>query len=163
MTKEQISKEIKECEERLAKLREEMNKPEYGGKRWKPKRGEKYYFICESGDLRYTWYKGDYIDKKMFLIGNRFKTKEEAEFAVERLKVIAELSDFAEGNEAVWDGDTGHWQIFYTFFAPLQHLTCEECYTRKSEGLYFPSKEAAEAAVEAVGRERVKKYYLGVK
>lgn len=168
MTKEQISKEIKECEEklkaeqeRLAKLREELSKPEYGGKRWKPKRLERYYCIGINGDI-WTFHFDSVHDSGAYAWGNCFKTKEEAEFELERRKVIAELSDFAEGDEAVWgDGGRRHWKIYYSF---SEKKICYGCYfVMKAAALYFSSAEAAETAVKVVGEDRVKKYYLGVK
>ena len=159
MTKEEIKKEIAECEEKLANLREKLDKPEYGGKRWKPKKNEEYYHIYPNGKIDRFFFDSGY-DANVCTQGNCFKTKEEAEFEVERRKVIAELSDYAEGDEAVWDGTTGHWQIYYSFL--FNRLSYNICFTR-TETLYFPSREAAEAAVKAVGEDRVKKYYLRIK
>ncbi|MBR6271373.1 MAG: hypothetical protein IKR26_04395 [Lachnospiraceae bacterium] len=160
MTKEQISKEIKECEERLAKLREEMNKPEYGGRRWKPKAGDTYCCLPSDGNVAELHFDSEY-DLDVYAHGNCFKTEEEARFEAERRKVIAELSDFAEGDEAVWDGNTGHWKIYYSFSE--KKICYGRYFVMKEAVLYFPSAEAAKAAVEAVGEDRVKKYYLGIK
>lgn len=167
MTKEEIKKQIAECEERLkaeqerlAGLREELDKPEYGGKRWKPERGERYYCVTHCGEIT-TFLFNSSFDLDAYVQGNCFKTKEEAEFEVERRKVIAELSDYAEGDEAVWDGNTKHWFICYSFYE--KEVVYDYYQTWKSVQLYFPSIEAAEAAVKAVGEERVKKYYLGIK
>ncbi|MBR6271389.1 MAG: hypothetical protein IKR26_04475 [Lachnospiraceae bacterium] len=159
MTKEEISKEIKECEQKLAKLREEMNKPEYGGKRWKPENGEEYYCISPNGKITRDLFFYECVSD-VYLCGNCFKTREVAEFVLERRKVIAELSDYAEGDDAVWDGNIRHFYILYSFDA--EKIIYDYWYTWKPAQLCFPSKEAAKAAVEAVGEERVKKYYLGV-
>lgn len=161
MTKEQISKEIKECEERLAKLREELNKSEYGGKRWKPRKGDICYYICDGGYIfSFSCSEYDPLAKDLFAIGNCFRTEEEAKFELERRKVIAELSDFAEGDDAMWNGKTMHWFIFYNVCE--KNISYEYCLKWKSEKLYFPSIETVKTAIEAVGEERIKKYYLGV-
>lgn len=158
MTKEEIKKEIAECEEKLKSLREELDKPEYGGKRWKPRCGEQYYCLNCTGAVSDTTFNST-CDSDVWAHGNCFKTGEEAEFEAERRKVIAELSDFAEGDDAIWDGNIGHWQIYYSFL--FNRLSYDICFTR-TESLYFPSKKAAAAAVKAVGEERVKKYYLRI-
>ena len=160
MTKEEIKKEIAECEEKLKSLREELDRPEYGGRRWKPEEGEQYYSlspICNVDRLVFN----HVYDLKAYVFGNCFKTEKEARFELERRKVIAELSDYAEDDDAVWDGRQGHYQIYYNY--ALNHIECSLCVIYKWVGLHFPSQEAAYAAVEAVGEERVKKYYLGVK
>ena len=160
MTKEKLKKEIADCEQKLAALREELDKPEYGGKRWKPENGEEYYCISPNGKITRDLFFYECISD-VYLCGNCFKTKEEAEFVLERRKVIAELSDYAEGDDAVWDRNTGHWQFYYHLL--FDHMAYIEYQMVKQAGLYFPSEEAAKAAVKAVGEERVKKYYLGIK
>lgn len=161
MTKEEIKKEIAECEEKLKSLCEELDKPEYLSKRWKPEWREQYYCLTPTGAISGTFFK-DVSDAYVCAQGNCFKTIEEAEFEAERRKVITELSDFAEGDEASWDGATWHWYIYYCF--PEKRMLYDHCTAWKTPlQLYFPSKEAAEAAVKAVGKERVIKYYFGIK
>ena len=57
-------------------------------KEWKPVYGETYYYIGLSGEARITWnfdYDGD---KKLFEIGNCFKTREEAEKKAAEVKEL---------------------------------------------------------------------------
>ena len=160
MTKEEIKKQIAECEEKLKSLREELDKPEYGGKRWKPMAHGSYYLLSAIGGIHGNLFDSEY-DLSAYLQGNCFKTKEEAEFEAERRRVIAELSDFAEGDDAAWDKNAEHWYIYYSFYT--KGIVYESWHLWKTPTLLFSSKEAAEAAVKAVGEERVKKYYLRVK
>lgn len=161
MTKEEISKAIVECEERLKYLREELNKPEYGGKRWKPKMGERYFYFTGCGEVYVNKWCGDNNDEKLYASGNIFPTQAAAEFEVERRKVIAELSDFAEGDDAVWDNQHEHWFMYYGLKSGV--IKIDFHMMSKGAAMYFPSEEAARAAIEAVGEERVKKYYFGVR
>jgi len=159
MTKKEIAEKIEACEKELAALRQKMDKPEYGGKRWEPEWGDRYYYLKSDGYIDAKSWDGLAVNPAFYLIGNVFRTYEEAEFEVERLKVIAELSDFAEGDEAVWDGKTRHYYLFYRNYKVLTNFV-----TNESLGtLYFPSHEAARAAGQAVGADRIKKYYLRVK
>ena len=123
--------------------------------------GEEYWSLIWGGKvLNYTW-NGTPGDNDTLAIGNVFPTREAAEFEAERRRVIAELSDFAEGDDAVWDGNQKHWHIIY-LGADVDPIWIDYGTMAKFAGLYFPSEEATKAAIEAVGEDRVKKYYLGV-
>lgn len=54
---------------------------------------KKYWFIDNCGDIHETPYTGDDLDKDRKLIGNHFKTEEEAKKAVEKLKAFKRLKD----------------------------------------------------------------------
>lgn len=65
---------------------------------WKPNKNEKYCYIGGDGDIYHTVNVNLTTDDCIFSIGNYFKTDEEAEHMVEKLKVIKELQDFAIEN-----------------------------------------------------------------
>lgn len=142
----------------LQKELDELKKQENNGM-WIPKRGERYWYIDGCGEVFYTINKFMPKDEKRFLVGNVFKTKEEAEFAVEKLKVLAELKVFAESKDRKWDGENRHWEIGYWSDRGLVNV---DWFTCKSGGIYFESKEKARQAIDAVGVDRIKKYYLEV-
>ena len=152
---------IENCKECLRSLHEKLDNLRYGGKRWKPKLGERCFYIDVFGAVFVDNCHGDDIDDKIYAFGNVFPSEEAAEFEVERRKVIAKLSDFAEGDDAVWDGTQLHYWLYYNAVTNRIGYSAGQCY--KFTDFYFPSEEAAKAAVEAVGEERVKKYYLRVK
>ena len=60
---------------------------------WKPSLGDLYYYINSNGDIKFSYYNTRSIDKRC--IGNFFKTDEEADHMVEKLKVIRELQDLS--------------------------------------------------------------------
>ena len=60
------------------------------------KEDELYWFIGSAGEIRYAVYINDFFDEKRLEISNMFLKKKEAKFAVERLKVIAELKKYAK-------------------------------------------------------------------
>lgn len=76
--------------EQFKKLLEKANKE---NRVWKPEDREKYYYIdgysCATED---SW-EGLEVDIDRFDIGNAFKTREEAEIALERARVKAELQN----------------------------------------------------------------------
>lgn len=151
--------------EKLATLKEElieelMQEFEEEQKNEFPKLEDEYWYISPSGEAyRDVW--DDFTAERMILeIGNVFKTREEAEFEVERRKVIAELKKYAEPKDREWDGDNKHWSIGYKH--SRQDLDyCASYYTSYGE-FYFESKEKAEVAVKMIGEDRIKKYYLEV-
>lgn len=133
---------------------------------WEPELDEKYYIICSDGSIDYNNYDCDYADKRIMNIGNCFQTEEQAEFMVEKLKVIHELEKFAfDNNEKEIDWNNENQEKYIITF---NHITqdCGICLWRVSRSnpfnIYFTSEEIAEKAIEAIGEDRIKKYYFGV-
>lgn len=130
---------------------------------WKPVQDEKFYYIEDSGQIYHAYYGDEFMSEIQMEIGNCFKTREEAEFMVEKLKVIKELKDFAfENNGKIdWDNEQLKWRISYdTEYKEIM----EYAYTKLEKGndIYFTSKEIKDKAIEKVGADRIKKYYLEV-
>lgn len=152
-TLEQLEEKYKELGEEIEKFKQEQSKPKTG--RWKPRYGDKYFYFSNNGFVYEAWTDHS-LDEHRYVLGNCFQTKKEAEFQAERLKVIAELkeyaSEFVEGEE--------NWGIYWSYYQ--EHIEYDWRTIDKYPVLYFPSKEVVRQAIEAVGEERVKKYYLGV-
>lgn len=146
--------------EKLASVKEELMQDFKEEKEIKlPDLGATYYFIDGSGEVRKgTWY-DDAIDGRRFSIGNCFETREEAEFEAERLKVIAELKRFAEPKDRAWDGNTNHWYFYYDIDGSFEY---DFSYIVTHHTIYFSSEEDARKAVETVGEDRIRRFYLGV-
>ena len=83
---------------------------------WKPECNKKYWIINGFRVVDSSW-NNDNVDYGRYEIGNCFKTEKEAKFALEKLKVEAELRRFAEENnecEIDWtDKKHEKWFIFY--------------------------------------------------
>ena len=131
-----------------------------------PKDGEKYWSIVGSSGGRlanYTW-SSDYFGYGLLAIGNCFKTREEAEFEVKKLKVIKELKDYAlEHNESEidWkDRNKEKWFIHYDY--PYSVIRSVWTYSMVLSAVYFTSSQVAENAIKAIGEDRLKKYYFGI-
>ena len=137
---------------------------------WKPKKGEKYWCIYSAGNILDDTNDNTKTDEDRFSIGNYFKTEEEAQQMVEKLKVIKELKDFAlEKNEEEidWNNveqdkytlvlrDTDNYKRILEFNARLfeQGSPFNICFT---------SEEICKQAAEKVGIERILKYYFDIK
>lgn len=155
----EAEKQIQDIRKELDELDKVKIDPE--SRRWKPNRGQIYYLISDTGSVTYTtWYNSN-DDLLRFAIGNVFETKEEAEFELERLKVIAELKEFAEPDDRKWDGHIDHYHISCYYYSDTTNIF--SCSVVKNHTIYFESKEKAEEAIKAVGKDRIEKYYLRVK
>ena len=130
---------------------------------WDLKNGDVYYFLTSYGYVMKTVWVNTDTDNEKLSIGNAFLTEEDAEFARERLKVITELKKYAkEFSDGEWKNRDMMKYVFYRRFQDNRvYIACT--YLVHYPCLYFESMEKAEQAFNAVGEERIKKYYLGVK
>lgn len=157
----------KEYESRLAELQTQIDelknteieeKPKPPHPRWKPKRDEHYYTInvgCACAGWN-TW-DSDNLDGDIYSLGFVFKTEAETEFAIERLKVIAEMREWA-----------GKWNdpydiVYVRLLTQESRILVDDRLRTLSHGeMRFATKEDAENCIKAVGEERLKKYYFMV-
>lgn len=121
-----------------------------------PKRGEKYYFIESSGDVGwFLW--GEYgFCLRAQDIGNIYKTEEQAEFTVEKLKVEAELRKFSRPFER------GSLNFLMCFDTDEDKIYIETKRFMVQGAFYFESILQLDEAIKSVGVERIKKYIFGV-
>ena len=135
-------------------------------KYWTPKEKEKYFYIEDCMGVSDDRNVQAPIDYCRFNIGNCFKTKEEAEHILEKLKVIHELQKFAyENNEEEIDWKNFN-QCKYKIFYDAEDGDLYVDYSVQCESepfnIYFTSFKVAKKAIEAVGEDRIKKYYFNV-
>lgn len=129
---------------------------------WKPNKNEKFCYIGGDGDIYHTVNVNLTADDCIFSIGNYFKTDEEAEHMVEKLKVIKELQDFAIENrdeEIDWvDNEQDKWEISYkdSNVEPI----CNNYYRAQAFNIYFASKEIAQEAIKKLAKTELKNITL---
>ena len=158
MNKQEILAEMAELKERLNKLEKMYDSFNPPNKRWRAKQGDGYYLISAVGSIHYYNENEATMDGLHYDIGNYFKTEKEAEFEIERLKVIAELKEWATPiSEFDWKDYT---QEKYVIILENNYLRADFFYSLQICGLYFESREIAEYAIKAVGEERIIKYYF---
>lgn len=119
-----------------------------------PKYYEIYYFIGSEGELFEDKNEGVDVDVDRFKIGNCFRTEAEAEFAIERLKVLHELNKFAGTKNA---GNISYSLIFSTKNKIVDTIKQTDCIT---SAIWFDTIEDAKTAIKVVGEDRIKKYYF---
>lgn len=143
-------------------------KEEKEKKWWKPEIRGNYYLINGTGHISCNPYDDDDTDKRFLSLGNCFQTKEQAEFMAEKLKVIHELEKFAyENNEEEIDWNNSEQRKYYLYFdyTDMSIVSCDS-YSKCQHiplAVYFTSNEIADKSIKAIGEERLKKYYFGVR
>lgn len=134
---------------------------------WKPKKGDKYFFISSRLEVVKFNNQEDSVDKKVINSGNYFKTKEEAQHMVEKLKVIKELQDFAIENrdeEISWDEDSCYkFSIYFDYKWKTIRISWATVAHDSPFNIYFASEKAIHDAIDSIGEDRIKKYYFDVK
>ena len=161
MTKDEKLKRIEDIEKELAELKESIKEEDENNQScWRPKCEERYYYINTYGEAVFIRWINNFTDIERLAIGNVFRTKEEADFEVERLKVIHELRQYAEPRDIKLDGIKEYFFIAYNFNEDDIDITFSRWW--KSSVIYFSSEDRAWKAIKAVGKERIKKYYLEV-
>ena len=146
-----LQEELKALKERIAEL-EELAKEEQEF----PQDGDGYWYIDDYGYILSEKWDGLDFEEFRLEIGNVFKTKEQAEFAAEKLKVEAELRKFSRPFEK------GEYNSYIFFYIDGDYLEVGYKVSTPSQGaIYFESEEKARKVIEAVGEERIKKYIFG--
>lgn len=127
--------------------------------RWHPHYGDKYWHIVRAETGCYEW-DGGSVDTAMWRVGNCFRTKEDAEFALERMKVIAQLKEYAETKERSNTAGVQHWHLAYDL--STREVVGTFSFSMHTGELSFENEKTLQKAIDAVGKERIKKYYLEV-
>lgn len=126
-----------------------------------PNEGDVYYLVNSKGVVRSSIYnnvKAIHSMRKEY--GNVYKTEAEAEFAMQRSKVCAELTKYAEPLDTPWDGRK-HYTILFNASCNEIEIT-EWVFTKCGGDIWFKTKVDADIAVKNVGEDRVLKYYFGI-
>ena len=159
---EELLKELEEIKKKIMEIEKKVEKKQEKEKneRWKPQKGDIYWFISDVGCICNSKWDNDYIDRERYLTSNYYRTKEECEFTKEKLKVIAELKEFEEPKYREWNEVNIHYHIYYNY--PIEKVDIGWAKVAKQNEIYFESADKAKQVIDAVGNDRIKKYYLEV-
>ena len=164
MTKLEFNEEnlSKEQIEQLENIVKESKKK----KVWKPKYGDKVYWIYPFSEhgIDYCTFENNDSDLLAYNMGSIFETKAQAEFELEKRKVEFEIKQYAEShNNAIpllcvektryhiWlDANDKKIKVGFTWCLWNQGV------------IYFTNEEDCRNCIEQVGEERIKKYIFGV-
>lgn len=129
---------------------------------WEPSLGDLYYYINSNGDIKFSYYNTRSIEKRC--IGNFFKTDEEADHMVEKLKVIRELQDLSniKLNMSDYVKNNRIYYIAYDFTQNRIVPLFDNISRNIPFNVYFSTKEDCEKAITKIGEDRIKKYYFDI-
>ena len=149
---EEISKLIEEFESRLKEVKDKYEKI-------KPKLGytETYWYIHNDGRVFSDFWSDTQPEHNIFAIGNVFKTKEEADFEVERRKVLHELRMMGRP----FKENAKNWVVSLDIDNNIS--ATYSVFSRFVYGdYYFDTENEALESVEKIGADRIKKYLFGI-
>lgn len=166
MNKQEILDEISKTREHLANLEKKLQECEY--KRWKPEKGETFYYLNSYNvPISETW-DADYSNAGHYNIYNCFQTREQAEQDAEKILVRRQLEDIArrlnKSKEIDWNNfaqDKYFLGIDYNkYLAMSVGLSC--CNNIRTQGtVYCLNRNFKDVAIQEIGEERLKKYLRG--
>ena len=142
------------CCER-AKPKEKTNS---GSKVWKPKYGERYHYIDGSGSIYSAKWFNSIVDNGRWVLGNVFKTQEEAVFARKKRKVEVELERYAKEHNGP-TLEASYFILYDEYNEELGYDVWADC--RPQGAVVFASKQLVFDAIESIGRDRIIKYIFG--
>lgn len=149
-------------EEMAEKIAEDIKTAldEYKKKQVWPRKDDTYYYVSACGETNGSPFIATTFDKGCLSYGNCFKTREEAKFKAEQLKVLHELEELADDDQPFdKDGGYSHVCIQYDWKYNKCHPTPNFRYSTYSP-FHFKSVESCQAAIDKIGEERLKKYYF---
>lgn len=127
---------------------------------WQPKQSEIYYSILANGSIDYTTYdSNNRIDKQRLSSGNCFKTGEEAQYMLEKIKIINKLRELSN---IKCSENKNKYFIYYNFRE--NRVLCGEtnlCKLSPFEACFKTAEECKEA-IKTIGEDNLKKYYFDV-
>lgn len=128
---------------------------------WKPITSEKYFFTYSNGDVDSVIWTENKADKGRYGLRNVFRTKEEAEFEVERRKIMTELQNYADEH----NGEIAHpSDAFWLGFDEDNMLIIveDDSIFPPVGTVLFSDADTDYNAIEDIGEDRIIKYMFGI-
>lgn len=121
---------------------------------WKPKNGEKYYFIISSLEIIYETYVNAETDNNRLSKRNCYKTEEEAQFALD-------MYHFCKERSFKPDWENSNQLKYYLYLNPNDKETdyCKATYLYDFSPFYYPTVEAVKEIINKYSFEELEKYY----
>lgn len=164
MTQQEYENKIKELEKQIEELKmAKVEEPQ--SKRWKPKNRERYWVVECNGNICQTEWNDDNIDDWLYLTGNCFKTKEEAEEYKNQIEYTARYKNYIEEHSEPLDWhNESQWKYYPEFHSNDNRIYIDYYCSIRIQGVIYASNEQIIwDAIKEIGEDNFKKYVLGVK
>lgn len=149
---------LKKFPEILTEWFEEIEEPT-DSVHWKPKKGDKIWYLDENGNTNFTYFdEDDSYHLSRFEFGNTYRTSQECEKARERRLAevrLRQTSDFKPD----FENGNGGWVVFYSYVDKELHSMRDSC-TDSGELVRYETEEEAKRSI----RENKKDWliYFGI-
>lgn len=163
MTNEEFAQEIKRLEEQITELRFKILENKGGLIPYKPYEVEvpgdieDYYFLDETGNIVYKALYSSNYQKKTFIHGLAFKTKEEAEQYDKERILLFKMHKWAEEHNGGWtpDWEDCERKFYITYQMEYGVFNKSWCvnYKQFTKLPYLKSEEIAELFIKEFGEE----------
>lgn len=169
MTQQEYENKIKELEKELEQLKAAKIEAEQP-KRWKPEFDEKFYYVELDGSIEDDVAASSIQSRSSFevwcyLIGNCFKTKEEAEEYKKQIEYTARYKNYIEEHSEPIDWNNEDQEKDSAFYdIDEKGIRVEDTVKFIDQGtIYASSEQIIWDAIKEIGEDNFKKYVLGVK
>lgn len=166
MKLEELKQELVETKNKCAEIEKKINElaRQTSEVRWKAGKGDSYYYILSTGktdedkDIDCAW------ENDRYNIGNYFRTREEAEKTIEKIKIYTQLKDLAlrlnAGEEINWKNyKQAKYSIFYN--SEMANLLDGEAYLCQRIGqIYCLDENFLDIAKQEIGKENLIKLFV---
>ena len=149
---------LKKFPEILTEWFEEIKEPT-DSIHWKPKIGEKYFYINEYGDVEHETWDDDDVDNRLMAMGLVYRTEKECEKARERRLAEVRLQQTSNFKPNFEDANGG-WTVYYSYKDKKMNSFFAG-YDDAGEIVCYETKEEAEKSIEE--NEQDWKIYFGIK
>ena len=154
----------KESESKIKELEEKIEKMKIDKKTGRVAKGEKFWTITDDCDISiYEQIETNFgEDDYLYEIGNYFKTKEEAEKALEKIKIYTRLKRFAEtyNTEEIDFKNTKQKKYSICYDYLFETLGVKSFFaTISMQEVFFTSLGLAQQAIKKIGEENIKKLF----
>lgn len=159
----QLKQELEETKNKCAEIEKKIEELE-SKVRWRARENEIYYYITSCGKIYAA--RDGYCDTEngIYELGDYFKTKEEAEKAVEKIKIYTKLKDLAlrlnKGEKIDW---TNHDQTKYYIYYDCKTMTLDysnDWSYRKIGQIYCLDENFLEEAKREMGEKNLRKLFV---
>ena len=119
--------------------------------------GDNYWIICDSGEFEKVIWNDYNLNKEVFIAGNAFPTKEEAELEAKRRNLLTRFRAFRDECNDGWKPNWRKNDAKYYFYISSTdgEIGINDIYFYETFSLfgYFKNEEDAERAIELFGDE----------
>lgn len=134
--------------------------------RKRPKYRDKYQYLTDEGYVEEATWTDNIVDQYRWLRHNVFLTPEELAFESDCQRVENELRLYAEEHneyEIDWH-NIKQMKIYLGYDCQCDEFFFDRTFSYiNAKEIYFTSEKITQAAIDAVGEDRIKKYYFRVK